>query len=207
MRLYDYAKSSAAWRVRIALNLKGLDYDKVPVNLLDDEQTATAYAGVNPQGLVPALETGHGILSQSLAIIEYLDETYPQRPLLAGDAWARARQRSLAQIVTCDIHPLNNLRVRRYLEGPLGHSGDQVKQWIATWISSGFAALEQAAGDAPFLGGEQAMLADVCLVPQVGNARRYEVRLEPFPRLTAIADRCNAMDAFARAAPDHDGPP
>jgi len=202
LKLYDYYRSSAAYRVRIALNLKGLHYDTVPVNLLADEQLGAGFSALNPQGFVPALETDAGVLTQSLAIIEYLDETWPNPPLLAGDAVTRARQRAMALIVACDIHPLNNLRVLRYLKGGLELADAGVNQWIAHWISSGFAALEHAAGDAPFLGGEQPMLPDVCLVPQVFNARRYNVPLEAFPRLIAIAERCNTLEAFTRAAPD-----
>lgn len=202
MKLYDYFRSSAAYRVRIALNLKGLSCNTVPVNLLEGEQYATPYGQRNPQHLVPAIETAAGILTQSLAIIEYLDDIHPQRRLLPEDPWQRAQQRSMALVIACDVHPLNNLRVLKYLSGPLQQPEEAVQNWIAAWITAGFKSLERKAGAAPFLGGEQPMLADVLLVPQVFNARRYKVPLDAFPRLVSIDDRCKALPAFAQAAPD-----
>lgn len=207
MKIYDYFRSSAAYRLRIALNLKGLDVDREPVNLLEGEQRARRYRQVNPQGLVPALVTEQGVLTQSLAIIEYLDEVSPGRRLLPADPWARARQRALAQVVACDIHPLNNLRVLNRLRHELGQDEAAVGAWIAHWIGEGFAALEAMAPPAPFLGGDEPMLADVVLVPQVYNARRFHVPLDAYPRLVAVADACNALEAFARAAPDANAPP
>lgn len=202
MKLYDYFRSSAAYRVRIALNLKDLPYDRVPVNLLEGEQYAATYGQHNPQHLVPAIETAAGILTQSLAIIEYLDDMHPQRRLLPEDPWQRAQQRAMALAIACDVHPLNNLRVLKYLSGPLQQPEEAVQNWIAAWITAGFKALERKAGAAPFLGGEQPMLADVLLVPQVFNARRYNVPLDAFPQLVSIDERCTALPAFARAAPE-----
>lgn len=202
MRLYDYYRSSAAYRVRIALNLKGVRTEQVAVNLVDDEQSGAAYRARNPQGLVPALETGEGVLGQSLAILEYLDETHPAPALLPKRAWDRARMRSLAQTLACDVHPLNNLRVLNYLRGPLGQQQDSVERWIAHWIRHGFRALEAQAPEQGFLGGSQPMLPDVVLVPQMYSARRFGVDLGAFPRLVAIDARCAALPAFAEAAPE-----
>lgn len=202
MKLYDYIRSSAAYRVRIALNLKGLNYEQVPVNLLEGEHHTADYEAINPQRLVPALESESGMLTQSLAIIEYLDDLYPNRPLLSGDAWQRAGQRAMSQVIACDVHPLNNLRVLNYLRGPLGQPEQAVQQWMENWISAGFLTLEQGTTETPFLGGDRPMLPDVVLVPQVFNARRFNVSLDDFPRIVAIADRCNDLNGFARAAPN-----
>lgn len=201
MKLYDYHRSTAAYRVRIAMILKGIEYEQVPVNLLDDEQQSAGYEALNPQRLVPALKTESGVLSQSLAIIEYLEELYPHRPLLSNDSWQRARQRAMAQVIACDVHPINNLRVLEYLRGPLQQPEEQVQQWIAHWILLGFSALERGAPRAGFLGGEQPMLPDVLLVPQMYNAQRFDVPLDGFPKLVAISDLCNTLDEFAHAAP------
>lgn len=201
-KLYDYYRSSAAYRVRIALNLKGLDYECIPVDLAGGEHRSDRYGEVNPQRLVPALETDAGLLTQSLAIIDYLEETHPGRPLLSGDAIVRARQRAMAQVIACDIHPLNNLRVLNYLREEMRRPDEQVGEWYGHWIAAGFAALEVHAHETPFLGGDQPMLPDVVLVPQMYNARRFEVPLDPFPGLVAIARRCNEIDAFTAAAPE-----
>lgn len=202
MKLYDYYRSTAAYRVRIALNLKGLTYEQVPVNLLDGEQRSAEFADINPQRLVPVLATKAGMLSQSLAIIEYLDEVQSERPLLPKDAWQRAKQRAMADVIACDVHPINNLRVLNYLRGPLQQPENSVQQWISHWMTLGFSALEQSASDAPFLGGDQPMLPDVVLVPQIYNARRFNVSMEKFPKLVGISDRCREIDEFARARPE-----
>ena len=202
LKIYDYIRSSAAYRVRIALNLKGLRYEQVSINLLEGEQRSAEYEAINPQRLVPALESEAGILTQSLAIIEYLDERYTDRPLLSDDAWQRARQRALSQVIACDIHPLNNFRVLNYLRGPLGQTEEAVHQWMANWISAGFSTLEQSASGTRFLGGDQPMLPDIVLVPQMFNARRFNVPLDDFPGLVEIAEQCNDLQAFQRAAPD-----
>lgn len=202
MKIYDYHRSSAAYRLRIALNLKGMKVERELVNLLDGDQRAPEYRLINPHGLVPALATEEGVLTQSLAIIEYLDDLDGRRPLLPPDPWARAHQRSMALLIACDVHPLNNLRVLNYLRNELHQEESAVRCWIAHWISEGFAALEARAPATPFLGGDRPMLADVVLVPQVYNARRYDVPLGPYPRLLAIAANCDAIDEFARAAPE-----
>ena len=202
MRLYDYYRSSAAYRVRFALNLKGVEYEKLAVNLLDGEQRSTDYELLNPQHLVPTVETEHGTLAQSLAIIEYLEHQYPSPPLLSDDAWLRAKQRSMAQVIACDVHPINNLRVLNYLRDQLSVTEDAVQQWISHWIGEGFAALERITTDEPYLGGEQPMLPDILLVPQMYNARRFNVSLTDFPKLVAIVDRCNGLKPFADAAPN-----
>lgn len=202
MKLYDYHRSSAAYRVRIALNLKGIEYERVAVDLRKGEQRDPNYLAIDPQGLVPALATDDGVLTQSIAIIEYLEETHPAPPLLAHDSHERAVQRAMAAIIACDVHPLGNLRVLQYLRGQLGHEETEVRAWISNWVRAGFTALEAQAGDAPHLGGETPMLSDVCLVPQMFNARRFDVELRDFPRLLEITQRLEALDAFVRAAPD-----
>lgn len=202
MKLFDYFRSSAAWRVRIALELKGLAVERTPVDLRTGVQGEDAYRAVNPQGLVPALEVPEGTLSQSLAIIEYLDETHPEPPLLPARPFDRARMRALAQTIACDVHPLNNLRVLNYLRGPLARDEDGVRAWMAYWIQRGFAAMEAQTPETGFFGGDAPMLADVVLVPQMGNARRFEVDLSAFPRLVALDARLSALPAFARATPD-----
>ncbi len=207
MTLYDYFRSSASWRVRIALALKGVEVARVPVSLVDDEQATAAYLAVNPQGLVPALDTGEAVLTGSLAIIEWLEERYPDPPLLPREPTPRALARGMAQLIACDIHPLNNLRVLNYLRGPLGQNEAAVRAWYAHWIGEGFRALEarvQAAPEAsqgPFLGGTRPGLADLCLVPQVYNARRFEVPLEAYPRVLAAEAACVALPAFSATAP------
>lgn len=202
MLLHDYSHSSAAYRVRIAINVKGIDVDRTPLDLTTGAQSDPAYRALNPMGLVPALQTDAGVLGQSLAIIGYLDDTFPEPPLLPEDAWARARVWSMALTVACDIHPLNNLSVRHWLTQH-GASDAQVVEWVAHWIGRGFEALEQLADDAgPYLAGDQVTLADVCLVPQVFNARRFDVALEAYPRLVAIDAALNALPAFQAAHPD-----
>lgn len=202
MQLYDYYRSSAAFRVRIVLELKGIDAVRVPVDLRTDEQSGAAYRAVNAQGLVPALVTPSGVLGQSLAIVEYLDEVEPEPPLLPARALDRARMRGLAQTIACDVHPLNNLRVLHYLRGPFGQDEDAVQGWMGNWIRRGFAALEGEAPEQAFFGGSAPMLADVVLVPQMYNARRFGLDLRAFPRLVALDERLRALPAFERAAPE-----
>ncbi|MGY6565248.1 MAG: maleylacetoacetate isomerase [Halomonadaceae bacterium] len=204
--LYGYFRSSAAFRVRIALNLKGLDYDQVPVNLVKGEQRDKDNLARNPQGLVPILETDDGIqLSQSLAICEYLEERHPEPALLPADAEGRARVRSLAQLVACEIHPLNNLKVLKYLVHELKLDEAAKLAWYRHWIAEGFTALEARLANEPATGefchGDSPSLADLCLVPQVFNAERFECDLSAYPTIRRIAERCRAMDAFAKAAP------
>lgn len=206
MKLYTYFRSSAAYRVRIALNLKGLAYDAAPVHLLREggEQRRPDYLALNPAGLVPTLVDDGQVLTQSLAIIEYLDETHPERPLLPDSAAARARVRAIAQTIACDIHPINNLRVLQYLTRELGASEDQKNAWYRHWVEGGLAAVEaMLANDARtglFCDGDAPGLADCCLVPQVFNARRFDCDLSAMPTLVRIADRCAEIDAFRRAS-------
>ena len=207
MRLYDYFRSSAAYRVRIALNLKGVAPDeRTFVHLRMGGQRAQDYLALNPQGLVPALALDEGaVLTQSLAIVEYLDETHPEPPLLPADPIGRARVRAIALSIACDIHPLDNLRVLNYLIGTLGVAREQKDGWYRYWIDVGFEALEKAlARDRArgrFCHGDAPTLADVCLVPQMANARRFDIDLSPYPTLMRIESACLALPAFADAAP------
>lgn len=209
MKLYTYFRSSAAFRVRIALNLKGLAYDAVPVHLArgGGEQHQPGYRMLNPAGLVPALEDRGQVLTQSLAIVEYLDETHPQPPLLPGSPAERARIRAIAQAIACDIHPINNLRVLQYLQRELGADDTQKSAWYRHWIGVGLTAVEaMLAGDArtgAFCHGDTPTLADCCLVPQVFNARRFDCNLAPYPTIVRIAERCEALEAFRQAAPSN----
>lgn len=206
MKLYTYYRSTAAWRVRIALHLKGIEVEAVTVALTEGEQSQASYLAINPQGLVPALDIGEGVIAESLAIIEWLEERYPQPALLPDTPMARARVRAMAQLIACDIHPLNNLRVLNYLRGELAQPPAQVQAWYAHWINAGLGALElqaQALGKRDgYLFGNQLTLADVCLVPQLYNARRFSVSLEAYPRLRAIEARCNTLPCFAETAPE-----
>ena len=207
MKLYGYFRSSAAFRVRIALNLKHLDYSQTSIHLRRNDQTRPDYLGVNPQGLVPALEDGERTLIQSLAIIEYLDETYPEPPLLPQTPAERARVRALADIVACDIHPINNLRVLRYLTRNFGRDESDLGAWYNHWIAAGFTAFEALlAGDAAtgaFCHGDRPGLADIALVPQVVNAGRYNLDLAPYPTIVRVFESCMKLDAFAKAHPDN----
>lgn len=209
MKLYTYFRSSAAYRVRIALALKGIAAELAPVHLVNGggEQFSAAYDGKNPQHLVPLLEHGELLLPQSLAIIEYLDETHPQPPLLPADARGRARVRALSQVIACDIHPIDNLRVLKYLTDKLGVSPEQKTDWYRHWVALGLEALERQVAHAPETGrychGDQPTMADCCLVPQLYNARRFDCDLSPYPTLTAIAARCEALPAFASALPEN----
>ena len=206
LKLYTYFRSSAAYRVRIALNLKGLDYDSAPVHLLRDggEQRRAQYTALNPQGLVPMLQDDTLVLTQSLAIIEYLEELRPVPPLLPNTRAGRARVRAIAMLIACDIHPLNNLRVLQYLEHDLGVEESQRHRWYQHWIEDGFAALERMLpeGGGLYCHGDTPTLADCCLVPQVANALRFHVPLNHYPRLLAVYQRCQDLEAFKRAAPE-----
>ena len=208
LRLYSYWRSSAAYRVRIGLNLKGLTYETVPVHLLRDggEQLKPGYAQANPQKLVPVLEHGQRLYRQSLAILEYIDEVWPTPPLLPSIARDRARIRGLAQLIACDVHPLNNLRVLRYFEQEWHVPQPERDTWVRHWIEQGFAAFEAMLQDNPatgsFCDGHSPTLADCCLVPQVYNARRFGVDLAPYPTIVAIDRACMALPEFQAAAPE-----
>lgn len=207
MKLYTYYRSSAAYRVRIALHLKRLTYDAVPVHLTrtGGEQRQPDYLALNPAGLVPTLDDDGVVLTQSLAIIEYLDETHPQPALLPGAATERARVRALAQAIACDIHPINNLRVLQYLTREFGVGDAQKNAWYRHWVEVGLEAVEAILAGDPgtgvFCHGDTPTLADCCLVPQVFNARRFDCDLGALPTVMRIVGHCEAMDAFQRAAP------
>jgi len=207
MKLFGYFRSSAAFRVRIALNLKGLGHEDAFIHLRRGDQRAGDYLGVNPQGLVPALEIDGQTLIQSLAILEYLDETHPEPPFLPADPAGRARVRGLADIVACDIHPINNLRVLRYLSRPLGHDQAAIETWYNHWIAAGFAALERLLADdrhtGAFCHGDIPGLADIALVPQVVNSERYRLDLSPYPTISRIYANCMQLDAFTAAHPNN----
>ena len=207
MQLYTYFRSSAAYRVRIALNLKGLAADEIYLHLRKREHLEADYLKLNPQGLVPTLIDDDGVtLSQSLAILEYLEETRPQPPILPGEAAARARVRQLAQIVACDIHPIDNLKVLNYLTNELGVSDEARVTWYRHWIGQGMTALERLLADSDATGrfchGDAPTIADICLVPQVYNAQRFDTDMSPYPTVMRINDACLQLDAFAKAAPD-----
>jgi maleylacetoacetate isomerase len=204
MRLHDYWRSSAAYRVRIALNLKGLAYQQISIDLRAGAQRSSAYRARNPQGLVPFLQDGDVGLGQSIAIMEYLEERYPQPPLLPRAPAARADVRALALLIVCEIHPLNNMRVLQYLERQSGVAEPDRLAWYRHWIGQGFEPIEAVLADRgdPFCFGDTPTMADLCLVPQVYNARRYACDLEPYPTIRAIDQRCRQIDAFARAAPE-----
>jgi maleylacetoacetate isomerase len=202
--LYHFPRSSASYRVRIALNLKGLIYQCKLIDFRKNEQRSDEYLAHNPQGLVPTLEIDGRTISQSLAITDYLEATRPFPALLPQEPWTRSRVLSMALVIACDIHPLNNLRVLEYLRMMRGAESAAVTNWYAHWISTGLAALELLAADftdSPFLTGASPGLFEVCLVPQLANARRYEVNLSSYPRLLEIDARANALEPFARAAP------
>jgi maleylacetoacetate isomerase len=202
--LYEAPRSSAAYRVRIALNLKGIDYESRPINLLEGEQKSDEYRELNPQGLVPMLEIDGHRLTQSLAILVYLDQMFPDPPLVPRDPADGAHVRAMALSIACDIHPLNNLRVLKYLKRELAHSQEEIDRWYAHWISEGLSALEAMAkaGAGRFLFGDQHTIADVCLVPQLFNARRYDLPLEDYPTLLRAEESANSLEAFAAAHPD-----
>ncbi|MGH8589994.1 MAG: maleylacetoacetate isomerase [Gammaproteobacteria bacterium] len=209
--LYTYFRSSAAYRVRIALNLKGIAYEPRFVRLARGEQHEAAYRAQNPQGLVPTLVDGNRVLTQSLAILEYLDEVFPTPPLLPPAPELRARARAIAGLVACDIHPLNNLRVLRFLEQDLGQGPEARGRWYRHWIQEGFRALETMLGETMLRGdagagayclGQGPTIADVCLIPQVYNARRFGCDLGDFAHIRAIEARCLMLPAFGQAAPE-----
>ena len=204
MRLYTYFRSSAAFRVRIALNLKGLAYDPAFVHLAKGEHLLPAYSALNSQALVPALQVDGALLTQSLAIIEYLDETQPQPPLLPSGALARARVRALSLIVACEIHPINNLRVLKYVKNVLGHSQAETDTWYRHWIGDGLKKLEaelRRPGTGRYSHGDAPTMADCCLVPQVFNAKRYDCDLAPYPTVMRVFEACMLLEAFDRAQP------
>lgn len=205
MRLYSFFLSSAAFRVRIALNLKGVDYETVPVNLAQGEHREAAFLATNPQATVPVIDDDGTILWQSLAIIDYLDARFPHPRLIPAEPVARARVQALAQLIVCEIHPLNNLRVRNYLRDELKLDEAHASRWYRHWIGEGFASLEALVrrfSGGRYCFGEAVSVADVCLVPQVYNARRFDCDLTPYPTLVRIVDGLRAEPAFARAAPD-----
>jgi len=207
IHLYSYFRSSASYRVRIALNLKGQSYDTVPVHLVNNggEQFAPAFSALNPQSLVPVMEEDGHHITQSLAMLEYLEERFPTPALLPAGLLDRAHVREISLAIACDIHPLNNLRVLRMLKQELGVSEEVKQQWIQHWVKLGFAALEQQLGASPqrgrFCFGDTPTMADCCLIPQIFNARRFEVDMTPYPTLAAIDEACGQLKAFQLAQP------
>jgi maleylacetoacetate isomerase len=200
--LFDYWRSSASYRVRIALNLKGVAYETVDTSLLDGAQKAPDYVARNPQGFVPMLSIDGHDLTQSLAIIDYLDAQYPEPPMVSREPLERATTLAQAMVVAADIHPVNNLRILKYLKNELGQDQEAVDRWYRHWIAEGFAALEAMAPESGLFGGNRPNLADICLVPQMYNARRFATDLSAFPRLVRIDAACNEMAAFQNAAPE-----
>jgi maleylacetoacetate isomerase len=204
--LYSFFRSSAAYRVRIAFNLKGLSYETVAIHLQREGglNRKPAYRAINPQMRVPALELDSGeLITQSLAIIEYLDEVHPQPPLLPRDSIERAQVRSLALLVACDIHPLNNVGPLRYLKNELGQDQSKIDAWYGHWVREGFDALEAMVRPGPYAFGAEVTLADICLVPQVANARRLKVPLDSYPKIVAIDAACAELSAFEEARPEN----
>ena len=200
--LYDFSRSSASYRVRIALALKGVAYRSVPMDLTKGMQSDPAYLALNPQGLVPALAIDGLLLTQSLAIIDYLDAQYKDPPMVSSDPASRSRTLAQALLIAADIHPINNLRVLNYLRHEMGQGEDAINAWYRHWISEGFAALEQQAPSSGLFGGSKPNMADVCLVPQMANARRFDTPLDDFPKLVAIDAALQVIPAFAAAAPE-----
>jgi maleylacetoacetate isomerase len=207
--LYDYWRSSAAYRVRIALNLKGVDYESRQIELREGEQQSGEYRALNPQGLVPMLEIDGHRLTQSLAIIGYLDTRFPNQPLIPAAAAERAHVVALSMTIACDNHPLNNLRVLKYLKDQLGHAQEEIDAWYAHWLNQGLPALETLAAPraGKFLFGDAPTGADVCLVPQLYNARRFDVPLDAYPTLLRADENMNALEPVAAAHPDRQGVP
>ena len=206
--LYDYFRSSASYRVRIALNLKGIAYEQRPISLVNGEQNDPAYKAMNPQGLVPMLEIDGHRLTQSLSIMVYLDQVYPDPPLMPSDPADGAHVRSLALAVACDVHPLNNLRVLKYLKNDLGVSEEAKDEWYRHWVAEGLAALEEMARPhaGAFLFGDSPTIADICLIPQLYNARRFSVPITDYPTLRRADETASAHAAFAAAHPDRQEP-
>lgn len=203
LRLYSYFRSSAAYRVRIALNYKGIDYQQIPVNLVTNEQNSVDYLATNPQGLVPALKLDDDtIITQSTAILEWLEEEYPEPGLYPQDVVRRAKARSLCNIIACDIHPLNNLRVLKYLMGELHVSEEQKSDWYCHWIAKGFSSIEKALSSDSYALGEKVSMVDVYLIPQVYNALRFKQDMANYPNINRIYQACNELDAFKLAAPE-----
>ena len=200
--LYDYWRSSASYRVRIALNLKGVAYRAINTSLLDGDHKAVDYVARNPQGFVPMLSIDGHDLTQSLAIIDYLDAKYEDPPMVPSDPAKRAKTLAQALVIAADIHPVNNLRILKYLKNELGHDQEVTDNWYRHWMGEGFVALEAMAPDTGLFGDEKPNLADVCLVPQMYNARRFNVDLTVFPKLVRIDAACNEMEAFQKAAPE-----
>lgn len=200
--LYDFWRSSASYRVRIALNLKGVAYRSVPMDLTQGMQSSPDYIAINPQGFVPALAIDGLLLTQSLAIIDYLDAQYKDPPMVSSDPASRSRTLAQALLIAADIHPLNNLRVLHYLRGELGQGEAAINGWYRHWIAEGFVALEQQAPTEGLFGGARPNMADVCLVPQMANARRFDAPLDAYPKLVAIDAALRALPAFAAAAPE-----
>ncbi len=203
LQLYSYFRSSAAYRVRIALNLKSVEYEQIGVNLVKAEQRGPEYLALNPQGLVPSLRLEDGtVLTQSGAMLEWLEETYPQPRLYPADPIERARCRALCSAIACDIHPLNNLRVLKYLSGELGVSDEQKTTWYQHWIALGFDSLEGQLSGSPYALGDSPTMADVYLIPQVYNALRFKQDMSGYPRIQATYQACNELAAFQAAAPE-----
>lgn len=204
MELYTYFRSSAAYRLRIALSLKNIPHTLKPVNLLKAEHKSPEYLALNPQGFVPALKLDDGrVINQSTAMLEYLETEFPEIPLLPSDSFDAATVRAWVNLIACDIHPINNLRVLKYLAGTLGTSEDQKTAWYQHWIREGFKALEPQLAASPFCAGEHPGLADVYLVPQVYNALRFELDMEPFPKIMSIYEACQKLPAFEQAKPEN----
>jgi maleylacetoacetate isomerase len=208
LKLYDYWRSSAAYRVRIGLHLKGVEFESIPVNIMPgvDEQMREPYRSLNPQMRVPALETPQGLITQSLAILAWLDKTYPQHPFISDDPFRAAQERAFALTIACDIHPLNNTSVLTRIRLEFSAADDHVGEWYRHWIKLGFAALEQqVAGhpDTPYVFGASPSLADIVLVPQMANARRFKTDLSPFPRLVKWDENARQHPAFIKAAPEN----
>jgi maleylacetoacetate isomerase len=203
MELYNYFRSSASYRVRIALALKGLDCDYKPVSLVKNEHLAESYASVSASRLVPLLKDGEHFVTQSLAIIEYLEETHPEPPLLPADALGRARVRSLALDIACEIHPVNNLRVLRYLVGPMKVAEEDKNRWYQHWVETGLEVVEQrmAASPTRYCHGDTPTLADCVLVPQIFNAQRFDCRLDHVPNVMRVFGACMQLDAFSKTQP------
>lgn len=200
--LYDYWRSSASYRVRIALNLKGIAYQSASTNLLDDSTKQADYIARNPQGFIPMLHIDGQDLTQSLAIIDYLDAKFPEPPMVSSDPLERSRTLAQALVVAADIHPVNNLRIMKYLKHEMGQDQEAINIWYRQWVSEGFKALEAMAPDTAFFGGDAPNLADVCLVPQMYNGRRFETDMTAFPKLVRIDAACNELAAFQKAAPE-----